>query len=235
MDASAVVSALIGAIIGSLGAQALSHWLAGRRETKEASQLLVRNYLVQLQDALESLWHRIDNLAFRGGEAVVDDPDYYRLSSLYVLGSFLAQKRGLILDGVYGHLESLNEGSGSQLEMSLEAVERTIGRERDGRAGFPRYYRRELGDMTMSWSGDSWRLKSYSEFKSSLSTDQPANSAVAAAEGFLRSMDADVAAELLSAVEDVGDLVTQWTHVRMSYEDRRPRSGQTQPGSSGKI
>jgi hypothetical protein len=61
-----LLGALIGAVIGSVGAAIVSHWLTLRREEIRAREYLVQRHLFQLQDATETLWYRLHNLAFRG-------------------------------------------------------------------------------------------------------------------------------------------------------------------------
>ena len=51
--ASTIVAALIGSIIGSVGAVLADHWMTGRNEKFHKREMLVQRYLFQLQDALE--------------------------------------------------------------------------------------------------------------------------------------------------------------------------------------
>jgi len=59
-----IAAALLGGVIGSLGAQ----WLGERYRRDQSRQATRRavavRHLVQLQDALESLWFRIHNIGF---------------------------------------------------------------------------------------------------------------------------------------------------------------------------
>jgi hypothetical protein len=64
--AATVLAALIGAVIGSLGAVLVEAHLKRRAEETARRQILVRRYLFQLQDAAESLWFRLYNLNFPG-------------------------------------------------------------------------------------------------------------------------------------------------------------------------
>jgi len=75
-SAATILAALIGAMIGSVGSILLDAWLRGNREKKRKRDELVQRYLLQLQDAVEGLWYRIDNLARRGGRTVMEDDKY---------------------------------------------------------------------------------------------------------------------------------------------------------------
>src|SRR5829696_7805033 len=101
-----LVGALIGALIGSIGAAILSHWLTRRREEDRIRKELVQQHLFQLQDATESLWYRLHNLAFRGGEEAMRDEEYYKLTTLYSLGKLLAVERIFTLEGIYPQLDA---------------------------------------------------------------------------------------------------------------------------------
>ena len=67
-------------------------------------------YLIQLQDAIESLWFRFYNIKDRGGRLVMSDK-YYEHSTLYALASGLAYNRIMLLDGIYSQLRSLFQTS----------------------------------------------------------------------------------------------------------------------------
>jgi hypothetical protein len=70
---STIVAALIGSVIGSVGAVLADHWMTGRSEKFHKREMLVQRYLFQLQDALELLWFRLRNLAYFGGQFVMSD------------------------------------------------------------------------------------------------------------------------------------------------------------------
>jgi hypothetical protein len=97
--------ALIGALIGSIGAVFVSHLLTMRREENRAREELVQRHLFQLQDATESLWYRLHNLAFQGGRVAMRDPEYFKFTTLYSLGKLLAVERILALEGIYSQLD----------------------------------------------------------------------------------------------------------------------------------
>src|SRR5437764_3214544 len=94
---STIVAALIGSVIGSVGAVLTDHWLTGRSEKFHRRELLVQRYLFQLQDALETLYYRLHNLAKRSGRSVMSD-EYFEKSTLYALGRVLALERIFALE-----------------------------------------------------------------------------------------------------------------------------------------
>ena len=64
----AIVAALIGAVVGSLGAQIVADRLLRTRERRQTARDLVRLHLIQLEDAAESLLRRLENVKSRGEE-----------------------------------------------------------------------------------------------------------------------------------------------------------------------
>lgn len=104
--AATLLAALIGGLIGSVGAAVVTHWLTLRREEEGTRKELVQRHLFQLQDATESLWYRLHNLAFRGGRDAMRDPEYYKFTTLYSLGKLLAVERIFALEGIYPQLDA---------------------------------------------------------------------------------------------------------------------------------
>lgn len=159
--------------LGAIGAAllgAIAAWWFGRRSrTGAESELLIRNYLVQLQDAIESLGHRINNLQSNGGTSSMASRKYFVESSRYVIAMVLAQHRRLTINGVFGHLEQRQPGSGVELQARLEYIERELGRVVGHR--FPRYLRRELADLALDWRGERLRAVSYSDFQRRLGSE----------------------------------------------------------------
>ena len=51
---------------------------------------LANRYLLQLQDAIESLWRRLANVKEGGGGEKRMEDEYYEVSSLYALACVLA-------------------------------------------------------------------------------------------------------------------------------------------------
>lgn len=161
---------VIGAVLAALLGAAAAWWFGRRSSTGAESELLIRNYLVQLQDAIESLGHRINNLQEHGGTSSMTSPQYFIESSRYVIATVLAQHRRLTINGVFGHLEQRQPGSGVALQARLEFIERELGRSVGH--SFPRYLRRELADLALDWRADLLRPVSYSDFQRRIADDQ---------------------------------------------------------------
>lgn len=104
--AAIILGALIGAVIGSVGAAIVSHLLTLSREEDRAREYLVQRHLFQLQDATESLWYRLYNLAFRGGIDAMRDPEYFKITTVYSLAKLLAVERIFTLEGIYPQLDA---------------------------------------------------------------------------------------------------------------------------------
>lgn len=190
-----IIAALLGGVIGSLGAQ----WLGERYRQNQTIDATRRDvavrHLVQLQDALESLWFRIDNLAFRGGRQVMQS-DYYEVSTIYVIGYALAQKRLLTVEGAYAKLDVFRFGLARELESDLEALERALGDDATSES-FYRYERRALADFLLTWEG-VWRVLSYTEFVASSKRDD-AESVIRPAAAFIGRLSTQHASSVLDA------------------------------------
>jgi hypothetical protein len=72
------------ALAGAVAAFAFQR-LSAERDRRE---LLLRRYLAQLQDASESLWYRLENLAYKSASTVTD-PEYLITTTMYTLGRAL--------------------------------------------------------------------------------------------------------------------------------------------------
>jgi hypothetical protein len=193
-----IAAALLGSVIGSLGAQ----WLGERYRRQQAVQATRRavavRHLVQLQDALESLWFRIDNLAHRGGRGVMD-PDYYEISSVYVLAYALAQERLLTIDGAFAELDVFGETMAPDLDEALEGLQRALGDESISGTSFYRYQRRALADLLLRWDG-VWRTLSYSEFAETAQQDT-SSAVIAPAIRFINESPAEQAKAILDSTK----------------------------------
>ena len=119
--------------------------------------MLIRRYLYSLQDASESLWYRLHNLAFEDGKLVMKK-GYFETSTLYALGRVLAIERILALDGVYPQLDDVYEELGSELrtkrvDLSLHGM------------GFNQYDRVSLAEAVLEREQDQFRTSTYLEFR----------------------------------------------------------------------
>jgi hypothetical protein len=193
-----IAAALIGGVIGSLGAQ----WLGERYRRQQAVQATRRavavRHLVQLQDALESLWFRIDNLVHKGGRGVMD-PDYYETSSVYVLAYALAQERLLTIDGAFAELDVFGESMARDLDGALEGLQRALGDESSSGTSFYRYQRRALADLLLRWDG-VWRTVSYAEFAELVQQDT-STAVIAPAVRFMHDLTPEQAKAILDSTK----------------------------------
>lgn len=225
MDAIAtIIAALLGGVIGSLGAQ----WLGERYRQNQMIEATRRDvavrHLVQLQDSLESLWFRIDNLAFRGGKRVME-AGYYEISSIYVIGYALAQKRLLTVEGAYAKMDVFEDGLSRALENDLESLERALGDEGSTSVSFYRYQRRALADFLLTWDG-AWRVLSYTEFAEAAKRDDAAG-AIEPARSFLSRLTEDQAVAILEATASSLRTLQSATNVHVAVpiiDERRPQA-----------
>ena len=158
-----VAAALIGAIVGSIGAQLVGARLAWSRERKADQQRVSQKYLLQLQDAALSVRLRVDNILDQEGRSVMSDR-YYRTTTLYAFACLLAQKRRLLLDGVYVLLQDGRKDLGRKLLKKLEAFEEFLGREGSSGPGFQRYSRLVLAESVLERTPEGWGVVSFMNF-----------------------------------------------------------------------
>jgi hypothetical protein len=114
----------------SVGTALISEWLKQKAEKVTLQQSLTNRYLLQLQDAIESLWYRLDNIKNKGGRQIMQD-SYYEESTLYALASVLAYSRIYLFDGVYSQIERLESGFGILLVLQSLNTTSTIHGKKD--------------------------------------------------------------------------------------------------------
>jgi hypothetical protein len=155
-EAVTILVALIGAVGGSLGAV----WLAARHrrleEERARQRVVVERHLFQLQDAVESLWHRLDNLKNDVGRSVMSD-DYFAQTTLYALGRVLAIERILGL-GVYAEIARDNADLAEFLR--THRLDPTFEH-----TGFYKYDRLTLAELVLDREGERFRPSLYVEFR----------------------------------------------------------------------
>jgi hypothetical protein len=103
-----VVAALIGAALGSIGAVVVQSWMEQGRESERIKDALVERHLLALQEAVESLWYRLKNVADEGGAKVMKETDltYWETTNVYALGRALAAERLVGLDGAFPRIKA---------------------------------------------------------------------------------------------------------------------------------
>jgi hypothetical protein len=155
--AATLVAALIGAILGSVGAVGAQHVLLTRTRSRRRRELLVRRYLFQYHDAVESLAYRLRNLAHEGGKGVMSG-EYFELTTLYAFGRVLALERILTLEGLFPIIETAYPGLGEKLqENRLDSKLQGIH--------FHRYDRIALAEFLIEREGGRFRPMTFSEFR----------------------------------------------------------------------
>ena len=180
---SSAISSLLGAIVGGLAAIG-GAWLQARNAARlqgaeaarqekqrreqsaaliqERRELLARRYLYQLGDAVDSLLHRVDNWAHRGGPSYAEGlyPGYWEITSLYAVARALAAERVLDLEGVYVELQALSSNEDTKLPQRAveEAIRKAFGH------GLFYYHRLALAEAVLDRAGGEFRLLTYSEF-----------------------------------------------------------------------
>jgi hypothetical protein len=98
----------------------------GRHSCKDRRRILARRYLFQLGDAVDSLQHRVDNWAHRGGLEFSEGkfPGYWEVTSLYAVARALGAERILDLEGVYVELRAISPDEAAKLPQ--HAVEQAV-------------------------------------------------------------------------------------------------------------
>ena len=157
-----VIASLIGAVFGSLGGQWLRYRFQMRAEEARTRRDVAQRHLIQLQDAMESLYFRLANLATDTERDLLQYP-YYAQSTIYALSNFLAHKRRLMLEGAYALLDVHGPTFPHELEVALESVEKQLGREWVPEDNFFRYQRQAAGESLLIWD-DGWRVADFAEF-----------------------------------------------------------------------
>jgi hypothetical protein len=152
-----VVAAFIGAILGSIGAVVIEQTLHGFRERRRRREALVHQYLFQLQDAVEALWHRVYNVRHEGGIGAMT-PEYRQTTTVYALGRVLAAERVLTLEGVYPQLEELYPGLGKTLQGRRLSVGLNF-------PGLQQYDRIALGEAVLEQDEGGFRPSTYLAFR----------------------------------------------------------------------
>jgi len=136
-------------------------WLAERHrrsaEEEARRRSLVNRHLFQLQEAADTLWHRLANVRHRGGRYVMTD-EYFSQSTLYALGRVLAVERILGLEGVYPELAALDPN------LSRFLKDHVIDSRLDG-TKFYKYDRLTLAETLIEGEEDRFRASTYVEFR----------------------------------------------------------------------
>jgi hypothetical protein len=209
---SNVIPALIGAISGSVGGNFLSDWLSRRSEKHKHRRELVDKYLIQLQDNLESLWFRVNNIKNRDGLQKMSDR-YYEESTLYILGSVLAYNRILSNEGAYTKIEQSIPGLGNFLREKLNQFGSYLDNiEPD--VHFYLYDRIALAEAVMSLSVERFSITSYLEFRKQYEdSTSNLNSLIGPARTFVTRMKSLELKPLMQKIYEIADKIESQTGI----------------------
>jgi hypothetical protein len=199
---STIAAALIGSVIGSVGAVLTDHWLTGRSEKFHRREVLVQRYLFQLQDALEMLWYRLKNLAFRGGQNVMSKK-YYETTTLYALGRVLAIERIFVLEAVYPQLDAIYPGLGKSLKE--QRIERQLPTYH-----FFQFDRISLAETIIVHEEDLFRTCTFLEFRRQYEAENAAEKEwLAPAWEAIQSLSAEGMKALLATLEAKAKIISE--------------------------
>ena len=153
------VMAVVAVIAGAVATFAFQEW----RSERERRELLLRRYLAQLQDASESLWYRLKNVAFDQAHTETD-PVYLVTTTMYTLGRALGIERMLALEGLYPEVWKRFPKLKSVLDRrvidgAVEDMTKTAGKE------LQQYDRVALAEAVVERVGETFRQSTFLEFR----------------------------------------------------------------------
>lgn len=166
-----LVFAGLGTFIGAL----IQYYFQRRSVAQQERREIIEVHLLQLQNAAESLYYRLNNRLDWDGQSVMDD-DYFRATSVYILARVLAQESLLISQGIYAKL-SYDERFKRQLKSNLHTINRCMDDQ-----SFLYYHRVQLAEMLV----DETQLITYTDFLSRWENNRQ-HQALAKAEAFVLS------------------------------------------------
>lgn len=146
---TSVIAGGIGAAIGTVFQYAFGRY----KETQQIRREIVETRLLQLQNAVESLYYRSNNLLDHDGRGTMSD-EYYMQTSAYAFAIVLAQEALLVSTGTYAKIQSDEE-----LKSTIKGALHQLNSAMDP-GGFHHYYRVQLGEMAT----DDARILTYTEF-----------------------------------------------------------------------
>jgi hypothetical protein len=165
----ALIFGVVGTFLGASIQYFFQRYSAERLQRKE----IVESYLLQLQNSLESLYYRVNNLKDWAGKSIMSD-DYYRDSTIYILGRILSHESIFITKGIYAKL-SYDERLKHEIKRGLHAINWSMG---NGK--FLHYYRLQIAEMLL----EDDRILSYTEFLERIK-DKKYQTAIHAGETFV--------------------------------------------------
>lgn len=156
-SAVTAIVAVLGSALTGVFAVYVTKRMDRKTEDRRRRELLVKRYLYQFQDAIESLWLRLDNVHHHHGRETMSENDL-NVTMLYALGRVLAVERIMAFDCIYPEIDLLCP----PLRLSLQAA-RIDGKLHD--LNFHHYDRRSLAEYVTAYEGQFTRASTYLEFR----------------------------------------------------------------------
>lgn len=196
-DLITILSALVGAVIGSIGSTIISNLLSSRTEKRQSYQSLVQKYLLHLQDSVESLLYRFQNIKQRGGQKVMENV-YYETTTLYALAKVLALKHILATEGVYSSIENIKRGLGTYLRNELETFDKTLDKVNWLlKTPFYRYERQLLAETVLEREEQSLRVITFLDFRKQYDTQSNIQKLLTPARQFVSCLDKSKTSDII--------------------------------------
>lgn len=162
-----IVSVVIAAFGGTIVGAFLNYLFTTRLQIRQTRNEIVHSYIVQLQDAVESLLYRLNNISNLSGRQVMDK-EYFLVSTLYALGPLLAVKQSYTMNGIHSKAETISTKLGNSIKEKLEVIDdklNDLNYEISPLHSFFRYDRQLLGESILSGQGERLELKSFLDFR----------------------------------------------------------------------
>jgi hypothetical protein len=208
-----ILPALIGALSGSFGGNFVSNWLKKREEKDRIRKDLTNKYLIQLQYIVQSFYYRLYNMKVNSGAKYMNyvkgNSEYYIITTLYSLGSMLADHRILLVEGIYSQMEYIYPKFGSLLITKFDEFGFKLDRmsiinpDTNKRIKFFRYDRMLLGDVVTEENNGTFRVCSYKKFKDMYESDDKVNSSLSPAREFVENLPFSSSSELDTLMVDL--------------------------------
>jgi hypothetical protein len=209
-----IVAALIGAGVGSLGTKIYENFSRRSAEKEQLRQEVVGRYLLQLQDAVDDLWYRLDNLKNPKGADQIK-MEYFQISTLYALGKVLAYDRILLLEGIYPQFERLHLGEATELRKRLRNLDQQLNRRH-----FYRYDRLALAESVFEQTKGYLGTSTYLEFKRRYGADPLEGDSLASAKQYVVAATNEERSELQNTLRKIADQVARLTGLPSTINSR---------------
>lgn len=209
----AVLVGSVGALLGAAIQFSFQRLSAARQERRE----IVEQCFLQLQNALESLYYRINNLRDWAGKRVMTD-DYFRLTSVYAFGRVLAFESLLVSEGIYARLH-YDKSLKTELKRGLHRINHSMDDQR-----FLHYHRVQLAEALL----EGEKVVSYTEYLSR-AQEPLVKPVIEAAAQFVETVKGPVLDEIRDAAEQLIRLLERHTQVPSALSLEREPSLSSSP------